>query len=77
MITYKPRQAPRDPNALPQFIDQELHSIQQAANREDGYLAVLPSKPQDRIYLFAAGVAGTSRGAYRYDSATPGWVFLA
>jgi hypothetical protein len=75
--TYRPGVVPSDPAALPGFFRQELLSITQAAQREEGYLAVLPTRPQDRIYLFAANVAGVNRGAYRYDSDSAAYTFLA
>ena len=77
MRTYRPGAVPSDPAELPVFLRTETHAIHRAANTEEGYLGVLPNRPQDRIYLFAAGVAGVSRGAYRYDSSVPGYVFLA
>lgn len=77
MRTYQPGAVPSDPAELPGFLRQEFPAIQQAAHREDGYLAVLPERPQDRIYLFAAGVAGTSRGAYRYDPSTTAYTMVA
>lgn len=41
------------------------------------YLTALPAKPLAGLYLFDAGVAGASRGCYRYDPATLAYTFLA
>jgi hypothetical protein len=80
--TYKAGHVPDDPAKLPGFLRQELLSVQQAAQRADAYvglsyLAVAPERPQDGLYLSAAGVLGVTRGAYRYDSTTGLYTFLA
>lgn len=82
MQTYKAGNPPNDSAALPEFLRQELASLEQAANRADShvalsYLAVTPARPQDGIYLSAAGVLGANRGAYRYDSSTGLFTFIA
>ena len=75
MKTFKPLSPPQDPAQLPGFLRQMQGAIEQAANRQDDrialtYLAVAPDKPQDGLYLSAAGVLGATRGLYRYDSST-------
>jgi hypothetical protein len=84
MLTFRPRKAPTKPEDLPKFIDEQLASVQKAANRGSShvpltYLTVLPDKPQDGLYLFDTNVTSgaATRGAYRYDSSTATYTFLA
>ena len=56
--------------------------ILQAALRADQlvaltYITVAPEKPQDGLYLAAAGVLGVSRGLYRYDANGAAYTFIA
>lgn len=82
MRTYRSIRPPQDPASLPGFLLSEFASIEQAANRADPllaltYLGAAPSKPQDGLYLAAAGVLGASRGLYRYDSLSATYTFIA
>lgn len=82
MRSYRPKPPPEDPKQIAAFLRTETASIAEAANRADDrvaltYLAVAPSKPQDGIYLSAANVLGANRGAYRYDSTTGLYTFIA
>ena len=76
MRTYSP--AYRGDSA----IRRELESIRKAALNADplvalDYIAVAPAKPQNGLYLAAAGVLGVSRGLYRYDSNSATYTFIA
>lgn len=82
MRTFKSLDVPTDPAAASGFLRTLQNAIEQASTRADDrialtYLAVLPSKPQDGLYLSAAGVLGASRGLYRYDSTTGLYTFIA
>jgi hypothetical protein len=60
----------------------EFDNISEAAQRADPfialiYLGVAPTRPQDGLYLAAAGVLGASRGLYRYDSVGGTYTFIA
>jgi len=76
MRSYQPGQV-TDPS-----LRREFEAIQKAARRADllvalEYVAVAPSKPQDGLYLSAAGVLGANRGLYRYDSNSGTYTFIA
>jgi hypothetical protein len=81
LITFKGLPPPGDPAQLPAFLLEMQRSIEQAAVRADPtvslqYLEVAPDRPMDGLYLSAAGVLGTNRGLYRYDSSVPGYTFI-
>ncbi len=56
--------------------------ILQAARRADPlvaltYITSAPEKPEDGLYLAAAGVLGVSRGLYRFDADSGAYTFIA
>ena len=69
-----------DDKDLPRKMREMQTRIEQAANQPGQtltYLGVAPDRPQDGLYLSAAGVLGVSRGLYRYDSNSGTYTFIA
>ena len=67
---------------MPDAIRDMQAAIEQAANRANPvialtYLGVAPTRPEDGLYLSAAGVLGAARGLYRYDALTAIYTFIA
>ena len=63
-------------------IRREFEAVQKASLRADplvalNYIMVAPDKPQDGLYLAAAGVLGVDRGLYRYDADSATYTFIA
>ena len=80
MRTYRASNVPDKLDAA--FVRGEFRAVEEAANASDPlialtYIGVAPKKPENGIYLADAGVLGVSRGAYRYDTTTGLFTFIA
>ena len=79
-MIYEPQVPPQDPEQLLEFIDEEFQKIQRNFNDVNSGLYQIEQAMPKRVLpgmvkYFAAGVAGTFEGLYRYSTGGT-WVYI-